>query len=126
MSIVVTIIAALGTLALLAALAGGTALGLNLLKPGWSRRRRIFAAAGFATMLPMALPFGGFLLESGIDDMSEWALGFTALVVLTAIIAAVICLPAAWWATLRVEKAQNGHALLGDEREEQALIAQEV
>ena len=126
MTLAVIILSVLATLALLGALSGGTALGLNLLRPGWSRRRRIFTAAVFATLLPMTLPFGGFLLESGIDDPNEWALGLTALIVLTAMIAAVVGLPAAWWATLRVERAEGRTPLLADDGPEQALIAGEA
>lgn len=98
-----------------AALSGGLALGLHLFAQRWSERKRIVWASGIAGFLPMGLPFAGFLLN-GADysaaGAQDFALGFLALLILTLLISATLCLPAAWFVTVRLARS--------DRREENA------
>lgn len=115
-----------GVALLFCALGGGFALGLHLFRPHMPRKKRIAWSAGLAALLPMIVPFAGFLTE-GVDyvadDVNELLLGSLALLSATAIAAMVLCLPMAWWVTTRLERQDSGHDRLdgGDPGEARLL-----
>ncbi len=121
MELAIWIASIIGILALLGGLSAGSALGLHLLKPNWSRVRRIITAGSFAAMLPMSIAFAGFLFEGDIEDTSEFAIAFVALIA-TTIMLAILCLPAAWMITRHAEAKDGQAPLLGDSSEDPALI----
>ena len=97
-------------LALLAAMSAGIALGLHLIVPRWSERRRALVAAGIAAFLPMSLAFGGFFTESAemlAEDSDGFVLGLLALCVLQVILWAIVALPPAWFVTHRLSRADD-------------------
>lgn len=87
-------------IALIAAMSAGLALGLHLLKPGWSANRRALVAAGIAAFLPGSLAFGGFFSDGPTGD--EALLGFIALLVAQLAIFSICALPPAWWTSARL------------------------
>ena len=98
-------------LALLAAMSAGIALGLHLIVPRWSERRRALVAAGIAAFLPMSLAFGGFFTESAemlSEDSDGFLLGLLALCVLQVILWAIVALPPAWFVTHRLSCTGSG------------------
>ena len=69
-------------LAVIAALSAGMALGLHLLKPDWSERRRVLWSGTIAALLPMSVAFGGFFY--GAEDVlsgggEDFVIGLMAL-----------------------------------------------
>lgn len=93
-------------LVVLAGMSGGLALGLHLLAPRMSERKRILLASGMSAFLPMSIVFGGFLSEVDLAD-DEFLLSFGALVVLFFMILSVCCLPPAWYTTTRLARGKN-------------------
>ena len=89
-------------LCVLAAMSAGLALGLHLMVPGWTQRRRILTAAAIAILAPASVPLAGFLLEVDLGSSEEFVLGLMALLVATGAIWAVIGLPMAWWVTRKL------------------------
>ena len=92
-------------LAVIAALSAGMALGLHLLKPDWSERRRVLWSGTIAALLPMSVAFGGFFY--GAEDVlsgggEDFVIGLMALVALQVMLWAIICLPPAWFVTSRL------------------------
>lgn len=101
-----------GVALLFCALGGGFALGLHLFRPHIPRKKRIAWSAGLAALLPMIVPFAGFLTEGvdyGADGLNDLLLGSLALLSGTGIAAMVLCLPTAWWVTTRLERQDGGH-----------------
>lgn len=94
-------------LCVLAAMSAGIALGLHLMAPGWTERRRIMVAAGAAILAPASIPMAGFLLEADLDSPNDFLLGLMSLLVGTGAIWAVIGLPMAWWVTRRLAPAES-------------------
>ncbi len=94
------------TIAVIAAMSGGLALGMHLLFPNMAERARIIWAAGLAAFLPMSLAFGGFFLEANVSD-DDFLLSTMALVLLAFIILSVCCLPPAYLATTRLARGQT-------------------
>ena len=113
--------------AILAMTSGGLALALRLIRPAMPRNRRALWAAGLAALLPSALAIGGFLSEglpTNADDWNEWMLGLAALVMMATMLFAVICLPAAWVTSARLERGGRSDPALPDGQGEDApLIA---
>ncbi|RPF70603.1 hypothetical protein [Aurantiacibacter spongiae] len=87
--------------ALVSAMAAGLALGMHLLVPGWSERRRALIASLIAGGAPMTLAFGGFF-SGDIDTGEDFALGLASLVIVQLVLLAVFALPPAWWVTSRL------------------------
>ncbi len=96
----------LGILALLGGLSASSALGLHLMRPQWTRGRRILTAASFSALLPMSVAFAGLILEGDVEETSEFLIAILALVV-TTVILAILCLPAAWMLTRHAEAKDN-------------------
>lgn len=90
----------------LAAMSAGMALGMHLLMPRWSERRRILTASALTAVLPMIIIFGGFFMEVEAAD-DEFFMGVTALVLLFFVILTVCALPPAWWATTRLGRGDT-------------------
>lgn len=100
----------LAGIALIAGLSAGSALGLHLLKPDWSERKRTLVSAAIAAFLPMGIAFGGFFSEvSAFDD--EFMLGLAALVVIQLLVLTICALPPAWWTTSKLSGGQPAPAL---------------
>ncbi|WP_126665532.1 hypothetical protein [Croceibacterium ferulae] len=106
------------------ALSAGLGLGLHLVAPGWSLRKRAVVAACIASGLPMSIAFGGFLTDAGSlleDGGGDFALGLLALILTTVILAAVFCLPAAWWVSTRLA-GEGTRPAVADQSEEPAAL----
>lgn len=102
MDLVLTLLIGTG---LVVALSAGLGLGLHLLAPGWSLRKRAIAAAAIASGLPMSIAFVGVLSEAGSlleEDGSGLMLALLALTLTTIFLAAVFCLPASWWVSRKL------------------------
>lgn len=104
---------AVAGIAVLAAMSAGLALGLHLVAPAMTERKRVLLAGGLATMLPMSVAFGGFFSEVELVD-SEFVLGLAALIVATIAIFSVVCLPPAWLASTRLSRAKQPAPLIED------------
>jgi hypothetical protein len=101
-------------LAVIAALSAGMALGLHLLKPDWSERRRVLWSGTIAALLPMSVAFGGFFY--GAEDVlsgggEDFVIGLMALLALQVMLWAIICLPPAWLVTSRLSTGHSAPAL---------------
>lgn len=119
---------AIAGIAIFSALSGGLALGLHLFAPRWSARKRVTVATGLSGVLPMTLPITAFLFEAaggGAVDGMEFTLALMALLLATLLISAAVCLPSAWFVSARLERRETP-PLLGDDREQPALIAAEA
>jgi hypothetical protein len=121
MELAIWIASGLGILALLGGLSASSALGLHLMRPNWSRGRRIFTAASFSALLPMSVAFAGLLLEGDVEETSEFLIAILALTV-TTVILGILCLPAAWMLTRHAEAKDNGLPQIENDNDEQPLI----
>lgn len=94
-----------------ASMAAGIALGLHLVKPARSEKKRMLVSASIAAFLPMSLAFGGFAFEVpemiAEGDGETFVLGFTALIVTQILLLATCALPPAWFATTRLAKSKD-------------------
>ncbi len=113
MELAIWIASGIGALALLGGLSASSALGLHLLKPDWTRGRRIFTAASFSALLPMSVAITAFLLDGDAEGVGEFALSLLALTVMTVILA-ILCLPAAWMLTRHAEAKDNATPIESD------------
>lgn len=107
------------------ALSAGLGLGLHLVASRWSLRKRAIVAACIASGLPMSIAFGGFLTDTGSlleGGGSDFALGLLALILTTLILAAVFCLPAAWWVSRKLA-GESARPAVRDQSEEPELLA---
>ena len=115
-----------GVLVLLPVLAAGLSLGARLVAPRASRAKRTLVSSSIAALLPMSIPLLGFLFEAEIDDAGDWTLGLLSIIVATLVTWAVLCLPAAWWTALKVERAEGDvPPALPDDTENPQLAAAE-
>ena len=107
------LIAAAGAL-LFPALSAGIALALGLAKPRWSVAQRSFIASGLAAGLPISLAIGGLFTEIEMlwsGGASDFLLGLLALVLVGVMLAAMLCLPGAWFVARRMGDAAQPAAL---------------
>ena len=117
----------LAALLVIAGMSAGLALGLHLMAPGWSERRRSLLAAGIATGLPMSIAFGGFFTEFDMlwnGESNEFALGLLSLVLLTLVLASIVCLPGSWWVTRKLAGTGEPPAVAGDGEETELISSQ--
>lgn len=126
MDIFLTILGAAGGIGLVSLMSAGLALGTHILKPSWSRRRRILGGATIATLVPMSVLLSALALEADLGLSDEGIVAWSAMLALTLALWGIFCVPAAWWAIRKVERAEAGDlsasGLLQAETEEPALI----
>ncbi|WAT18095.1 hypothetical protein OZN62_00530 [Aurantiacibacter sp. MUD11] len=103
----------------LAAMSGGLSLGLHLLAPHWSERRRILTASAVTAVLPMIIVFGGFFQEADVGQ-DDFFLSLAALTLLFFVILSVCALPPAWWTTTRLGRGDSKPVVI--EHDEPELI----
>lgn len=84
---------------LIAALAGGSALALDVLVPKVQPRRRMLVASFVGALLPMLIPIAAVFFESA--PLREAMLAIVVLAIFGFILAATVGFPDAYWVTRR-------------------------